>query len=166
MSHVPCGIPSAVAEFSGDIDAVIDYVALSIGNKYVSYQYDSIAKVTYFMLYNKESAKKSINTPIEYNEVVVELYQTLNNKNEELISKENIDRFTEFNSIKQPEKRNLKLLAQPIYANSSCPPKPNFKKKWDNSNENYTENNVLVAVIDMDLVNELPDNTGLNDAEM
>ncbi|PVU87964.1 hypothetical protein BB561_006095 [Smittium simulii] len=64
-------------EFSGDIDAAIDHVALSIGNTYVSYQYDSMTKVLYFMLYNKESAKKSINTPIEYNEVVVELYQTV-----------------------------------------------------------------------------------------
>ncbi|PVU95042.1 hypothetical protein BB561_002094 [Smittium simulii] len=33
----------------------------------------------------------------------------LNNKNKELISKKNIDRFTDFNSIKQPEEINLEL---------------------------------------------------------
>ncbi|PVU89787.1 hypothetical protein BB561_005161 [Smittium simulii] len=51
----------------------------------------------------------------------------LNNKNKELISKENKDRFTEFNSIKQLEE---------------------------------------ITVIDMDLVNKLADNNGINDAEM
>ncbi|PVU92621.1 hypothetical protein BB561_003720 [Smittium simulii] len=90
----------------------------------------------------------------------------LNNKNEELISKENIDWFTEFNSIKRPEKINLELSDQPIYADSSCPSTPNFKKEWDKSNENYTENNDSVAVIDMDLVNKLADNNGINDAEI
>ncbi|PVU92720.1 hypothetical protein BB561_003640 [Smittium simulii] len=71
----------------------------------------------------------------------------LNNKKKELISKENMDRFTEFNSIKQPEKINLEL------------------SEWGNDHENYTENNVSVAVINMDLVNELADNNGFNDAE-
>ncbi|PVU85924.1 hypothetical protein BB561_006866, partial [Smittium simulii] len=48
----------------------------------------------------------------------------------------------------------------------SCPSTPNFKKEWDKSDENYSENNVSVAVIDMDLVNELADNNGINDEEM
>ncbi|PVU91217.1 hypothetical protein BB561_004502 [Smittium simulii] len=76
------------------------------------------------------------------------------------------NRFTDFNSIKQPEESNLELSDQPIYADSSCPSIPNFKKKWDKSDENYTENNVSVAVIGMDLVNELADNHGFIDAEM
>ncbi|PVU98120.1 hypothetical protein BB561_000108 [Smittium simulii] len=54
----------------------------------------------------------------------------------------NIDRFTEFNSIKQPEEIDLELLDQHIYADSSSPSTPNFKKEWDKSDENYTENNL------------------------
>ncbi|PVU87035.1 hypothetical protein BB561_006477 [Smittium simulii] len=53
-----------------------------------------------------------------------------------------------------------------LLKHSSCPPTPNFKKEWDKSDENYTENNASVAVIDMDLVNELADNNGFTDAEM
>ncbi|PVU93130.1 hypothetical protein BB561_003439 [Smittium simulii] len=65
-----------------------------------------------------------------------------------------------------PDKSNLELLDWPIYADSSYPPTPNFKKEWGNGNENQTENDVSVAVIDMDLVNELADNNGFTDAEM
>ncbi|PVU95155.1 hypothetical protein BB561_001989 [Smittium simulii] len=88
----------------------------------------------------------------------------LNGKNDELISKKNIDRLTESNSTKQLDKIELELSDHPIYADSSCPSTPNFKKEWDKSDENYTENNVSVAVIDMDLVNELADNNGFTDA--
>ncbi|PVU93650.1 hypothetical protein BB561_003140 [Smittium simulii] len=66
-----------------------------------------------------------------------------NSKNEELISKKNIDRFIEFNSIKQPEESNLELLDQPIYADSSCASTPNFKKKHD-----MRYNDVLESLID------------------
>ncbi|PVU94325.1 hypothetical protein BB561_002623, partial [Smittium simulii] len=68
--------------------------------------------------------------------------------------------------IKQSKGSNLELLYQPIYADSSYLFTPNFIKVWDKSDENYTENNVSVAIIDMDLVNELADNNGINDAEM
>ncbi|PVU89261.1 hypothetical protein BB561_005460 [Smittium simulii] len=47
-------------QFSGNINAAIDYVALKIDDKYVSYQHDS--KATYFMFYNEKP---------------VELYQTV-----------------------------------------------------------------------------------------
>ncbi|PVU87994.1 hypothetical protein BB561_006086 [Smittium simulii] len=284
-------------QFSGNINAAIDHVALKIDDEYISYQHDSRAKATHFMFYSQENAEKLMNTPIYYNGIAVELYQTvtleegtqiitipstnsiniryvvearilnknndkfhtfgvkflfkktiysfeiptfleidkfvlaltyrgckpvctfckqqghwksdcpelekfkqnklkntkkiakaiiikkmsqdaiikdkeqdgntvknkttpqainvkdstkpktlqsleLNTKKEELISKENKDRFTEFNCIKQPDKSNLELLEQPIYADSSCPSTPNFKKEWNKSDKNYTENNV------------------------
>ncbi|PVU92493.1 hypothetical protein BB561_003794 [Smittium simulii] len=269
-------------QFSGNINAAIDYVALKIDDEYVPYQHDSRANATYFMFYSKENAEKCMNTPIYYNGIAVELYQTvtleegtqiitipstnrinirivveavnnafiknkiimtlahiktkdasqyavfannksigtlktmfvdinnkmsqkpqtkskepedhtvksmqkkidnffgkakkneqkiilrkvhneiapqvkaikdsnkpnklqsleLNNKKEELISKENKDWPTDFNRIKQPEEINLEISDQPIYADSSCPPTPNFKKEWDKSDENHTENNV------------------------
>ncbi|PVU93121.1 hypothetical protein BB561_003460 [Smittium simulii] len=71
-------------QFSGNINAAIDYVALKIDNEYiddeyVSYQHDSKAKAkaTYFMFYNEERAEKCMNTPIYYNGIAVELYQTV-----------------------------------------------------------------------------------------
>ncbi|PVU95224.1 hypothetical protein BB561_001945 [Smittium simulii] len=67
------------------------------------------------------------------------------------------NRFTEFNSIKQLEEMDLELLDQKFMLTAAA---------WHKSNENYTGNNVSVAVIDMDLVNELADNNGFNDAEM
>ncbi|PVU97633.1 hypothetical protein BB561_000453 [Smittium simulii] len=67
---------------------------------------------------------------------------------------------------KKLEESNLELSDQPIYTDSSYPSTPNFKKDWDKFDENYTENNVSVAVIDMDCLNELADNHGINDAEM
>ncbi|PVU92246.1 hypothetical protein BB561_003958 [Smittium simulii] len=252
-------------QFSGNINAAIDYVALEIDDEYVLYQHDSKAKATYFMFYSQENAENFMNALIYYNGIAVELYQTVileegaqiitipsinsininnvvkavnntfiknemiydfsayknkssgkfntfdsksepkigqnivglapksvmettintffsnirkkiiqevdkktkskknetisqlkavkdetkpnkhqsldfNNKNKELISKENIDRFTEFNIIKQQNESN--------------------------DNENYTENNVSTATIDMDLVNGLADNNGFTDAEM
>ncbi|PVU91875.1 hypothetical protein BB561_004155 [Smittium simulii] len=64
-------------QFSGNINAAIDYVALKIDNEYVSYQHDSRAKATYFIFYNEERAEKCMNTPIYYNGIAVELYQTV-----------------------------------------------------------------------------------------
>ncbi|PVU88280.1 hypothetical protein BB561_005942, partial [Smittium simulii] len=64
-------------QFSGNINAAIDYVALKIDNEYVSYQHDSRAKATYFMFYSKENAEKCMNTPIYYNGIALELYQTV-----------------------------------------------------------------------------------------
>ncbi|PVU89789.1 hypothetical protein BB561_005163, partial [Smittium simulii] len=64
-------------QFLGDIDAAIDHVALSIDDEYVSYQHEKTAKITYFMFYNEESAEKCMNTPIYYNGIAVELYQTV-----------------------------------------------------------------------------------------
>ncbi|PVU97025.1 hypothetical protein BB561_000847 [Smittium simulii] len=90
----------------------------------------------------------------------------LNSKNDELILKENIDWLTDINSTKQPEKINLELPDQSIYADSSCPSTLNFKKEWGNDHENYTENNVTVAVIDINFINELENNNGITDAEM
>ncbi|PVU93532.1 hypothetical protein BB561_003214 [Smittium simulii] len=55
----------------------IDCVALKIDDEYVSYQHDSRAKATYFMLYNKEGAEKCMNMPIYYNGITMELYQTV-----------------------------------------------------------------------------------------
>ncbi|PVU89089.1 hypothetical protein BB561_005554 [Smittium simulii] len=49
-------------QFSGNINAAIDYDALKIDNEYVSYQHDSRAKATYFMFYNEEGAEKCMNT--------------------------------------------------------------------------------------------------------
>ncbi|PVU87239.1 hypothetical protein BB561_006418 [Smittium simulii] len=49
----------AATQFSGNINAAIDYVAFKIDNEYISYQYDSRAKATYFMLYNKEGAENA-----------------------------------------------------------------------------------------------------------
>ncbi|PVU98193.1 hypothetical protein BB561_000056 [Smittium simulii] len=46
-------------QFSGNINAAIDYVALKIDDEYISYQHDSRAKATYFMFYNEERAEKS-----------------------------------------------------------------------------------------------------------
>ncbi|PVU92716.1 hypothetical protein BB561_003648 [Smittium simulii] len=184
-------------QFSGDIDAAIDHVALSIDDEYVSYQHEKTAKITYFMFYNDESAEKCMNTPTYYNCMAVELYQTvtleegtqiitiLNTKNvniREVVEavnstftkngiiydfstysvrvdlKKNIDRFTEFSSIKQPEKINSELSDQSIYVDNSCWLTPNFKKEWANDHENYSKNNFSVAVINMNLVNELADN--------
>ncbi|PVU96551.1 hypothetical protein BB561_001110 [Smittium simulii] len=243
-------IGCSCTQFSGNINAAIDYVALKIDNEYVSYQHASRANATYFMFYNKEAltyreckpvcsfckqqghwksdcpeiqkfkqnnanyqkkvgknaqkigqnivglAPKSA-TETKTNNIFADINKNINqeaqkkskepiapqvkaikgstkpnklqslefnNKSKVLISKENIDRFTEFNSIKQLEESNLELSDQFIYADSSCPFTPNFKKEWNKSDENYTKNNVSVAVIDMDLVNELADNNGLNDA--
>ncbi|PVU95407.1 hypothetical protein BB561_001839 [Smittium simulii] len=64
-------------QFSGNINAAIDYVALKIDDEYVLYQHDSRAKATYFMFYNEERAEKCMNTPIYYNGIAVELYQTV-----------------------------------------------------------------------------------------
>ncbi|PVU87094.1 hypothetical protein BB561_006464 [Smittium simulii] len=64
-------------QFSGNINAAIDYVAFKIDDEYVSYQHDSPAKATYFMFYNEESAEKCMNTTIYYNGIAVELYQTV-----------------------------------------------------------------------------------------
>ncbi|PVU94697.1 hypothetical protein BB561_002329 [Smittium simulii] len=58
-------------------ESAIDYVALKIDDKYVSYQYDKTTKITYFMLYNKEKAEKCTNTPLYHNGIAVELYQTV-----------------------------------------------------------------------------------------
>ncbi|PVU89745.1 hypothetical protein BB561_005181 [Smittium simulii] len=68
--------------------------------------------------------------------------------------------------IKQPKEINLELSDQPIYADSSCPSTPNFKKEWGNDHRNYTENNVSTSVIDTDFVNELADTISFTDAEM
>ncbi|PVU87406.1 hypothetical protein BB561_006351 [Smittium simulii] len=65
------------ATFSGNINAAIDYVALKIIDEYVSYQHEKTAKITYFMFYNEERAEKCMNTPIYYNGIAVELYQTV-----------------------------------------------------------------------------------------
>ncbi|PVU93103.1 hypothetical protein BB561_003467 [Smittium simulii] len=51
-------------QFTGEIDAAIDHVALSIDNEYVFYQHKKTAKITYLMFYNEESAEKCMNTPI------------------------------------------------------------------------------------------------------
>ncbi|PVU93645.1 hypothetical protein BB561_003145 [Smittium simulii] len=64
-------------QFSGNINAAIDYVALKIDDEYVSYQHDSRAKATYFNFYNEESAEKCMNAPIYYNSIAAELYQTV-----------------------------------------------------------------------------------------
>ncbi|PVU91195.1 hypothetical protein BB561_004516 [Smittium simulii] len=64
-------------QFTGNIDAAIDHVAISIDDEYVSYQHEKTAKTTYFMFYNKKSAKKYMNTPIYYNGIAVELYRTV-----------------------------------------------------------------------------------------
>ncbi|PVU95652.1 hypothetical protein BB561_001674 [Smittium simulii] len=64
-------------QFSGNINAAIDYVAFKIDDEYISYQHDSRAKATYFMFYNEEGAEKCMNTPIYYNGIAVELYQTV-----------------------------------------------------------------------------------------
>ncbi|PVU85706.1 hypothetical protein BB561_006911 [Smittium simulii] len=309
-------------QFTGNIDAAIDHVAISIDAEYVSYQHEKTTKILYFMFYNEEGAEKCMNTPIYYNGITVELYQTVtleegtqiitipstnsinirfvveavNNaftknriiydfsayKNKrsgkfhtfgmKFLFKKTIDSFEiptfleidkyvlaltytpksaietklktmfadinkkmsqeaqkkskeseehtiksmqkkidsffgkstkneqkiilgevhneiapqvkaikdstkptklqslEFNNknkdIKQLEKINLELSDQPIYADSSCPSTPNFKKEWDKSDENNIENNFSVAVIDMNFVNEPADYNGFNDAEM
>ncbi|PVU88202.1 hypothetical protein BB561_005975 [Smittium simulii] len=123
MSNVPGVIPSAAAG-----------VPL-IPTKRTRLEYSTVAKTAI-----KDSVKPNKLQSLE-----------LNGKNMELISKENKDRFTESNSVKQRDEINLELSDQPIYANSSCPSTLNFKKEWDKSDENYTENNVSVAVIGMDL---------------
>ncbi|PVU91000.1 hypothetical protein BB561_004603 [Smittium simulii] len=46
---------------------------------------------------------------------------------------------TKTKHIKQPEEINLELSNQPIYADSSSPSIPNFKKKWGNGNDNYSK---------------------------
>ncbi|PVU87724.1 hypothetical protein BB561_006201 [Smittium simulii] len=231
-------------QFTGNIDAAIDHVALSIDDKYVSYQHEKTARITYFMFYNEESAEKCMNTPIYYNGKAVELYQTNNydfsayknkksgkfhtfgmkflfkkiidsfkiptfleiknnffnidlqginaqkqptsqdqlaknsksldelqklaneQKSEQKNSKEKDGQCIISNTYKKPVEIGLELSDQEFVIESSCPPITNFKKEWDKSDENYTENNVSVAVIDMDLVNELADNNGFIDAEM
>ncbi|PVU87570.1 hypothetical protein BB561_006280 [Smittium simulii] len=81
-------------------------------------------------------------------------------------SKEKAGQCIVSNTHKKPVEISLELSDQAIVSESSCPSTPNFKKEWDKSDDNYTENNFSVAVIDMDLFNKLADNNDFNDAEM
>ncbi|PVU95377.1 hypothetical protein BB561_001855 [Smittium simulii] len=53
------------------------------------------------------------------------------------------------NTHKTPVEISLELPDQAIVSESSCPSTPNFKKEWNKSDENYTGNNVSVALIDI-----------------
>ncbi|PVU95766.1 hypothetical protein BB561_001609 [Smittium simulii] len=65
------------SQFSGDIDADIEYVSLFIGDIYASIQHDAVAKTTYFIFYKVEQAIQFMKTPIFVDERRVELYQTI-----------------------------------------------------------------------------------------
>ncbi|PVU90084.1 hypothetical protein BB561_005023, partial [Smittium simulii] len=65
------------SQFSGDIDADIEYVSSFIGDIYASIQHDAVAKTTYFIFYKVEQAIQFMKTPIFVDERRVELYQTI-----------------------------------------------------------------------------------------
>ncbi|PVU97385.1 hypothetical protein BB561_000569 [Smittium simulii] len=54
-------------QFSGDIDADIEYVLSFIGDIYTPIQDDAVAKTTYFIFYKVEQAIKFMKTPIFIN---------------------------------------------------------------------------------------------------
>ncbi|PVU91158.1 hypothetical protein BB561_004550 [Smittium simulii] len=177
-------------QFTGDIDVAIDHVALSIDDKYVSYQHEKTAKIAYFMFYNEESAEKCMNTPIYYNGKAVELYQTVtleegmqiitipstNSINIRMVVEAVNNTFTkngiiyDFSAYKNKRSVKFHTFGMKFFKAQKQPTSQEKlaenSKRLDKSDENYTENNVSVAVIDMDLVNELADNNDFTDAEI